>query len=133
MIAGSMSGTRQHGQRKEEEHIAQASQSHMAAREQPRAHPLKQKKCRALQISEESAQAVDVYNLQSPGLVLQDLSLVSLTQNTSTMLWQVFACAACCPSLVYMARMQWVTKCGGRMCGLTLPCDCMSCSLSPAL
>lgn len=80
MHAGSMSDPRQHGQRQEEQHSAQASQSQMAAQEQPRAHPLKQKKCRALQISEESAQAVDVYNLQSPGLVLQDLTLVSLNE-----------------------------------------------------
>lgn len=72
-----MSGT---GQRKNDEDIAQASQSYMAAQEQPRPHPFKQKKCRALQISEESAQTVDVYNLQSPGLVLQDLTLVSLSQ-----------------------------------------------------
>lgn len=77
MDTGSMSGT---GQRKNDEDIAQASQSYMAAQEQPRAHPFKQQKCRALQISEESAQAVDVYNLQSPGLVLQDLTLVSLSQ-----------------------------------------------------
>ena len=80
MHAGSISDPRQHSLYKGKEDSVQASQSHMAAQEQPRAHPFKQKKCRALQISEESAQAVDVYNLQSPGLVLQDLTLVRLTQ-----------------------------------------------------
>ena len=52
----------------------------MTAQEPLAAHCPKQKKCRALQISQESTQEVDVYNLQSPGLVLLDQNLVSVTQ-----------------------------------------------------
>lgn len=81
--AGSGSGTEQDGQYKEEEDIAQFSQSRMTAQKPFAAHGSKQKKCRALQISQESAQEVDVYNLQSPGLVLLDQNLVSLTQYNS--------------------------------------------------
>ena len=79
MNAGSRSGIGQDGQCKIEEDVVQPSQSHMAAQEPFAAHRSKQKKCRALQLSEESAQEVDVYNLQSPGLVMLDQNLVSLT------------------------------------------------------
>lgn len=80
MNAGSGVGTEQDGQCKEEEDIAQSSQSRMTAQEPLAAHCSKQKKCRALQISQESSQEVDVYNLQSPGLVLLNQNLVSLIQ-----------------------------------------------------
>ena len=92
--AGSGSGIRQDGQCKEEEDTARPSQSHMAAWEPFATHRSKLKKCRALQISEESAQEVDVYNLQSPGLVLLDQNLVSMTQQNPNAASCV-CCAAC--------------------------------------
>lgn len=71
---GARSSASQAGHPEEEQDgTAQTSQSHMVAKEmQPRHRLVKQKKCRALQISAESAQEVDVHSLQSPGLVLLD-------------------------------------------------------------
>ena len=85
VFTGVESGTSQAGQLKEEEDIAQHAHNRTIAQEQPRANPLKQKRCRALQISEESAQEVDVYSLQSPGLVLLDHALVSPNQHALLM------------------------------------------------
>lgn len=66
-----------HRRSNEEEHSALSSHNQAASAVQPILHPAKQKKCRPLQISGESAQAMDPYNLQSPGLVLLDQALVS--------------------------------------------------------
>ena len=57
----------------EEEHSAH---NQVGSTVQSGLHSTKQKKCRPLQISGESTQAMDVYNLQSPGLVLLDQALV---------------------------------------------------------
>ena len=101
------------GHPEEQEDTAQTSQRHTVAQDQPPSErPVKQKRCRALQISAESAQEVDVHSLQSPGLLLlHQHALVSLMQLRRTGNTVTF-----CGSLLFRACGELLLQhCGNRL------------------